>query len=1056
MHGPPSASSVLFAGRYAVEREVGRGATATVLLARDTERDQSVAIKVLRADLAEVAVRQRFLRESRLTAELHHRRILPVLDAGEYMGQLYLVAPFMEGGTLRDLLVREKQLRIIDAVRIARSVADALDHAHRSGFIHRDIKPENILFHDGEAYLADFGIARALEKALGDTSTSAGIVRGTVAYMSPEQASGDHDYDGRSDIFSLGCVLYEMLAGVGAYIAATPEAVLAQRFMHPPRDIRVYRSAVPRQLEAVVSRAVAFEPADRFASAAAFAEALAAVPTDPTAAAASIRSRSVLGHHRWWERGRVRIAAGVAAVAIAVGLASAAGVRRRFGVASPATDTTHVAVLQIERPSESASRTMDDDLLHMAMARWSGIVLVDRFQVADAIRRHGPVESGDEAAAIATSLGAGRYVRGRLTREGAAWRAYAALYDVGSTRALYQATEEIPRDLTSALAAYSRLADSLLLRGAQPDTSPAGLAGRRSLPAIQAVARAQRALDEWDLAGADSAFQRALMFDSTYSGRPLLWLAQVRAWRGLSPTGWSVLAERAAARSDELSEKERQLSRALVLLGARRFEEACRVYDDLRQRNGRDFSAWFGLGQCRTMDRAVVRDSSSPSGWRFRSSYRRAVEAYITAFEILPSVHRDYERGAFERLRMLLAVSTALLPGYDIDQDSALFLARPAWLDDTLALVPYPWQAVFAGNANVVPPGFTVALEAQRTAFRRIAAGWSAAFPRSAGAKHAVAIALELMNDPTAIDTVRAARQLADSAQRLRLGAAEVLMLVRFGAPDNEEYLRAAAALSDSLLAGVVSPTGVNYEDFASVAALAGRCSTSETLARRPDPASAAALRIAPRLYADGLTLSARVALGCRPTAGSITIGELARSIERAYGPDERRRISEVLLFRPAMMADVPDSSIVVSLAAHSQHGLLQAASARARRDPAGVRSALAAFASEWRPELGPPTPDIAYPGARLWMAIGDTAQAIDWLERSLGGLPTSDPRMLTDQARAAALVRAMVLRADFANAARDPNAARRWGTAVTLLWGRADSDLRPIVDRMARYGARR
>ena len=273
---PPVVSAGPFTGRYVIEHELGRGASAIVYRARDLERGRVVAIKVLHDELVQSTASDRFLREIRRHSGLQHPRILPVLDAGDHAGQLYCVFPFMEGGTLRQRLARERQLPIADAVAIARTVADALEYAHRHGIIHRDVKPENILFTGGEPCLADFGIARTLEHVMGDTSTSRGVVRGTVAYMSPEQASGERDYDGRSDVFSLGCVLYEMLAGVPAFIGATAEAVLAQRFMHRPRELRVYRPLVSPALEAVVSKALEMSPADRYQTASAFADALVA------------------------------------------------------------------------------------------------------------------------------------------------------------------------------------------------------------------------------------------------------------------------------------------------------------------------------------------------------------------------------------------------------------------------------------------------------------------------------------------------------------------------------------------------------------------------------------------------------------------------------------------------------------------------------------------------------------------------------------------------------------------------------------------------------------
>ncbi|HJU64198.1 MAG TPA: serine/threonine-protein kinase, partial [Gemmatimonadaceae bacterium] len=688
INGPPSVSSGQFAGRYAIERELGTGATAIVYLALDAVRGENVAIKVLRSELAESTAADRFLREIRLNARLDHPRILPVLDAGEWAGQLFFVLPYMEGGTLRDRLTHEKQLPIDEAVDIARTIAEALDHAHRMGLVHRDVKPENILFAGPEPHLADFGIARALQRAMDETSTSIGIVRGTPAYMSPEQASGERDYDGRSDVFSLGCVLYEMLAGVPAFIGPSPEAVMAQRFAHPPRELRVYRSLVPPALDAIIRKTLAPLPADRFRNAGELVQALRTVPLDGDSPI-TIATRTDQPHQPRRADRQVAVGAIVAAALTAVLVfATRVGDERREPILTQAVDTTQLVVLPLEVEGESGARTLDDDLLHEALSRWRGIALIDPFQVADVTRRHGPIRSSEDGASVAASLGAGRFIRGRISRRGASSVAYAALYDVVGTRQLHQVTEHVPADLGGASAAYARLVDVLLLRGARTDTVPSTSAGGHSLPAVQALTRAQLALDEWDLGTADSSFQAAVRFDPSYA-RANLWLAQVRAWRGLPITSWSAMADRAVAASTELSDRDRELANALALLAGRRFQEACRLYDGLRQRNDRDFAAWFGLGQCRTMDKVVVPDRSSPSGWRFRSSYHQAIAAYTKAFEILPSVHRGYERAAFERLRVLLLVSTSLVTGYG-SVDSARFHARPALLGDTLALVPYP------------------------------------------------------------------------------------------------------------------------------------------------------------------------------------------------------------------------------------------------------------------------------------------------------------------------------------------------------------------------------
>jgi serine/threonine-protein kinase len=266
--------SAALADRYRIERELGAGGMATVYLAHDVKHKRKVAVKVLRPELAAALGADRFLREIETTAQLHHPHILSLHDSGEAGGFLFYVMPFVEGESLRDRLDREKQLSVDQAVRIAREVADALSYAHSRGVIHRDVKPENILLASGHAIVADFGIAKAVSAAGGTSLTETGLTVGTATYMSPEQAAGEQDLDGRSDLYSLGCVLYEMLAGQPPFTGPTLESVVRQHIAAEPRAITVLRPAVPADVAGLLARVLAKTPADRFSPAAAFAEAL--------------------------------------------------------------------------------------------------------------------------------------------------------------------------------------------------------------------------------------------------------------------------------------------------------------------------------------------------------------------------------------------------------------------------------------------------------------------------------------------------------------------------------------------------------------------------------------------------------------------------------------------------------------------------------------------------------------------------------------------------------------------------------------------------------------
>jgi eukaryotic-like serine/threonine-protein kinase len=284
------------ADRFQVERELGRGGMATVFLARDLRDDRPVALKVLHAELASTVGADRFKREIRVAARLQHPNILGILDSGETEGapqegggQLWFTMPLAEGENVYERLQRQHQLAPDEALRIATAVAGALAYAHEHGVVHRDIKPDNIMLAGEQVLVADFGVARAVSEVQ-EKLTATGMVVGTPTYMSPEQASGDKAIDGRTDIFALACVLYEMLAGEPPFKGPTPQATLMRRFMGPPRPLRPMVQ-IPEHVEAAIVRALDKDPAERHATAAEFADALAGVKTPPRAPAAEASAK---------------------------------------------------------------------------------------------------------------------------------------------------------------------------------------------------------------------------------------------------------------------------------------------------------------------------------------------------------------------------------------------------------------------------------------------------------------------------------------------------------------------------------------------------------------------------------------------------------------------------------------------------------------------------------------------------------------------------------------------------------------------------------------------
>ena len=347
---PPDVSEILgrlqatLSDRYTVERELGRGGMSIVYLARDIRHDRAVALKVLRPELTESVHLERFVREIHIAASLKHPNILPLFDSGEADGLLYYVMPCMEGDSLRDLVAREGQVSVDRALEITLEVAAALGYAHEHGVVHRDIKPENILLEADRAVVADFGIAQATTEAGGERLTGTGVSIGTPEYMSPEQASGDRNIDGRSDIYSLGTVLYEMLAGDPPFTGSTRSAIIARVISDDVPSLKVVRKNVQPGVLRAVKRSLEKVPGDRFATGEQFSQALEVA-----------RHEAVLDG-TWWER--YRRVLGTAAAAMAA-LAVVVGVWRGVWFTSTELDANRVTVFPL---TESAVTTLPEGI----------------------------------------------------------------------------------------------------------------------------------------------------------------------------------------------------------------------------------------------------------------------------------------------------------------------------------------------------------------------------------------------------------------------------------------------------------------------------------------------------------------------------------------------------------------------------------------------------------------------------------------------------------------------------------------------------------------------
>jgi serine/threonine protein kinase/tetratricopeptide (TPR) repeat protein len=540
--------------RYEVQRELGRGGMATVYLARDLKHNRQVAIKVLHPELAAALGPERFLREIEIAASLNHPHILPLLDSGtmEYGPGVpgpYYVMPYVEGESLRDRLEREHQLPLEDAIHITGQVAAALDFAHGRGIIHRDIKPENILLQHGEVVVADFGIARAITEAGGQRLTETGLVAGTPEYMSPEQAAGDRSLDGRSDVYSLACVTYELLAGEPPFTGPNPQAVLARRLTDPVPPLRTVRETVPPHVERAINRALAKAPADRWPSAGLFGAALIAPTEAPTSVAAGLapRWRSRVG----WSVGSLLVIAGLAGVALRAYSHRSLVVKAASVIAIlppiPTTPDTGLA-----RLGDNLVVTLSTNLNDVG-----GLRAIDPHTVLAQTHERTAEYTLDESAALARRLGASGVVTGTLARDGPNIRFDLGLYDAATAAPLARAFVTGPTEDISALtdSATWGLLRQVWRSGTAPTPNLAAVT-TRSIPALRDFLQGEQALVEgrWDAAA--NAFHSAVQKDSTF------WLAYFRNayalwWVGEEPP--SAMLGPLRAHAQQLPDPERLL-----------------------------------------------------------------------------------------------------------------------------------------------------------------------------------------------------------------------------------------------------------------------------------------------------------------------------------------------------------------------------------------------------------------------------------------------------------------------------------------------------------------
>jgi tetratricopeptide (TPR) repeat protein len=577
------------AGRYDIERELGRGGMATVYLAHDRKHGRALAIKVLRPELAEALGAERFLREIQIAANLTHPHILPLHDSGDADGLLYYVMPYVAGESLRALIEREKQLPIEEAVRVTGQVLSALTHAHSRGIIHRDIKPENILLADGEAVVADFGIARAIGAAREGRITQAGTSLGTPGYMSPEQVVGDADLDARSDVYAVGCMLYEMLVGEPPFTGPM-EMVVELQLTGKPTPPSARRSTVTPELDAVIAKALQKTPADRFATAAQFGEALERV-----------RAPAASAPHR--ARPASRLFAAGFTVALLVILAGAGAMLLSFG-GIPFADRDWIVVAQFDNQTgDGAFDYALDAALSASIAQSKHVNVYPQTRVAETLARMRRPKEAHLDQALATEVAIREGVKvvlvPSISNLDESYTLTARVVDASSGVDLATATTRAD-GRGNVLTAVDQLARNVRrdLGETRFDLIQNGgwfaRATTSSLDALKAFTEGGRAWSTGNLDRAQDLWKQAIGYDSTFAWAHAS-LGMAASWFNDRPAAEVQFAV-AEAHLDQLTERERLWLRALIAGSRDRPQDAIDLLETYTRTYPDDRDAWYNLG----------------------------------------------------------------------------------------------------------------------------------------------------------------------------------------------------------------------------------------------------------------------------------------------------------------------------------------------------------------------------------------------------------------------------------------------------------------------------
>ncbi len=1032
------------AGRYAIERELGRGGSAIVYLARDlldANGDARVALKLLHHEFSGSKAAQRFELEVRLLREFEHPHILPVTDAGEWDGRPFYAMPYVDGESLQGRLKRERRLPFTEVVRIGQRLCEALAYAHERKVVHRDVKPANVMLAGDAVYLTDFGVAKALEPIEGAPHSTTGVARGTRAYMSPEQVAADRDLDHRSDIFSLGCVLYEMIAGVRPFYSADEGRELMRRLVEAPDPLQRHRDEVPEGLESAVMKALAREPADRWGSVGEVGVGLGG------SGAGRDKRISIIDLGRWVRRPVAATSSILLLGAITAWMAMSPS--RGEACTLPAlhgTSEPHVLLaVEHDKARSTPVRTEDvADAMRRAVLRWQGAT------VAPGIIS----ESWDDAhmALCAVSDQGGNLLfAARVTRQGQADSVRADVRVIGHEVDLRRT---IVADVDGTLdpVRWTRLLrDALQTKAPQIGPSTTDI-GTVSFVAWRECDAGWSAISSGLPDSASRHFLTANLRQSNYACALLGSVVARQLADARVVSEWGARATVALSSDVVWSTPERTILQSAVDRASPGGDASCRQLESLANERPRDYLVAMLFADCLATDSTVIIQQDGTLA--FRSSWMEARRRLIRTIDHAPD---GYARLVVPRLREVAPTAPTIRWGWMPNERVAQYGAYPTWESDTLALHPVSRQRIARSESSSVPRKHADALRAGKQLQLEIAQRWAMRAPSSGAAHLAYALALELVgrlqddgsqNAHGLEELDRAAESNAERVPIHVLLESRARLLLKSG------RLEELAQLLESALRNTNAADRESSRVLAPLALLVGRPRDGERLLR----AQLAEQLAVPLSDATRRELAAFMiysSVGCCPAM--LDSLELALRNRLAVELDvaASRAWSERLLARGVSLAAPcrgwksvnrlsESTDAIVRVQRDIAAGLLRSA----RRELQRLRDERRGFSP------GDIAVDYVVQEAYASLAVGDSVTARQQLQEWLAALPINGALELRELSQAAAIPRLLALAERLDLALPDPwTAVRLPRVALAQLLSRADRGISQGVNEFLRSG---